>query len=67
MHALTIEAKLSSIIIIAAAVLATVVPVIPIANPTSAFLRAGASLVPSPVTATTSPTSLRAVTSKYLS
>lgn len=37
------------------------------ANPTSAFLRAGASLVPSPVTATTFPLSLRPVTKQYLS
>lgn len=37
------------------------------ANPTSAFLRAGASLVPSPVTATTSPLYLRPVTKAYLS
>ena len=50
-----------------AAFLATSVPVIPIANPTSAFLRAGASLVPSPVTATTSPNYFNPVTSKYLS
>lgn len=40
---------------------------IPIANPTSAFLRAGASLVPSPVTATTYPLYLRPVTKAYLS
>ena len=52
---------------ISAACLATSVPVIPIANPTSAFFRAGASLVPSPVTATTSPNSLRPVTKRYLS
>lgn len=39
----------------------------PIAKPTSAFLRAGASLVPSPVTATTSPLYLRPVTRAYLS
>lgn len=51
--AVTIEAKLSSSKIIPAASLATSVPAIPIANPTSAFLSAGASLVPSPVTATT--------------
>ena len=37
------------------------------ANPTSAFLRAGASFVPSPVTATTSPLSLSPVTKAYLS
>lgn len=67
MQALTIDAKLSSMIIIAAACLAISVPVIPIAKPTSAFLSAGASLVPSPVTATTSPSSLRPVTRRYLS
>src|SRR5580693_964895 len=67
MQALTIEAKLSSMTIMSAACLATSVPVIPIAKPTSAFLRAGASLVPSPVTATVSPISLRPVTNKYLS
>lgn len=39
----------------------------PIAKPTSAFLRAGASLVPSPVTATTFPLSLSPVTKAYLS
>lgn len=50
-----------------AAYLATSVPVMPIANPTSAFFSAGASFVPSPVTATTSPLSRRAVTSAYLS
>ena len=33
--------------------LATSVPVIPIENPTSAWVKAGASFVPSPVTATT--------------
>lgn len=40
---------------------------IPIANPTSAFLSAGASLVPSPVTATTYPRYLKPVTNAYLS
>src|SRR3569833_4606909 len=65
--ALIIDAKLSSKRTISQASLATSVPVIPIANPTSAFLRAGASLIPSPVTATTSPHSLSPVTSKYLS
>lgn len=67
MQALTIEAKLSSIRIISAAYLATSVPVIPIANPTSAFFKAGASFVPSPVTATTSPTSFNPETKRYLS
>lgn len=51
--AFTIELKLSSSKIIAADYLATYVPAIPMANPTSAFFKAGASLVPSPVTATT--------------
>merc|ERR1712166_188480 len=51
---LTIEAKLSSIITMSDASMATWVPVFPIERPTFAFLRAGASLVPSPVTATTS-------------
>ena len=52
---------------IAADYLATYVPAIPIANPTSAFFKAGASLVPSPVTATTSPLYLSPVTKAYLS
>jgi hypothetical protein len=59
--------KLSSSKIIAADYLATYVPAIPIAKPTSAFLRAGASFVPSPVTATTYPLYLRPVTRAYLS
>lgn len=46
---------------------ATYVPAIPIAKPTSAFLRAGASLVPSPVTATTYPLYFNPVTRAYLS
>ena len=37
------------------------------ANPTSAFFKAGASLVPSPVTATTFPRSFSPVTKQYLS
>ena len=49
----TIELKLSSIMMISEAPLAIWVPFTPIENPTSAFIRAGASLVPSPVTATT--------------
>jgi hypothetical protein len=65
--ALTIEAKLSSMIKISAADLAISVPAIPIAKPTSAFFKAGASLVPSPVTATTFPFSLRPMTKAYLS
>mmetsp|Transcript_58777 Transcript_58777/g.120245 ORF Transcript_58777/g.120245 Transcript_58777/m.120245 type:complete len:225 (+) Transcript_58777:1048-1722(+) len=55
----TIEEKLSSMITMSEASCATAVPAIPIDNPTSASLSAGASLVPSPVTATTSPISLR--------
>ena len=51
--AATMEAKLSSASTISEADLATAVPD-PMAMPISAFLRAGASLVPSPVTATTS-------------
>jgi hypothetical protein len=65
--AVMIEAKLSSKRIIPAASLATSEPVIPIANPISAFLRAGASFVPSPVTATTSSNYFRPVTKIYLS
>ena len=61
------ELKLSSNNIIAAASLATSVPAIPIANPTSAFFNAGASLVPSPVTATTWFLSINPVTNAYLS
>ena len=52
---------------IAAASLATSVPETPIANPTSAFFKAGASLVPSPVTATTWFLSIKPVTKAYLS
>lgn len=65
--AFTIDVKLSLSKIMSAAYLATSVPVIPIAKPTSAFFNAGASFVPSPVTATTSPLSLRPVTKAYLS
>jgi hypothetical protein len=64
--AATMEAKLSSVSIIAAASLATSVPVIPIATPMSAFLRAGASLTPSPVIATEWPFPCRAVTTRSL-
>lgn len=53
LRATIVEAKLSSSKTISEAFLATSVPAIPIEKPTSAFLRAGASLVPSPVTATT--------------
>jgi hypothetical protein len=65
--AFTIELKLSSNKIIAADYRATSVPAIPIANPTSAFFSAGASFVPSPVTATTSPRYFSPVTKAYLS
>jgi hypothetical protein len=46
------EAKLSSVSVMAAASLVTSVPVMPIATPMSAFFSAGASLTPSPVMAT---------------
>lgn len=65
--AFTIDVKLSFNKIISAAYFATSVPVIPIAKPTSAFFKAGASFVPSPVTATTYPLSRRPVTKAYLS
>lgn len=65
--AVTIELKLSSNRIIPEAYFATSVPVIPIANPISALLRAGASLVPSPVMATTWFNLLRPVAIRYLS
>ena len=52
---MTIVAKLSSVRIITAACFETSVPVMPIAMPMSAFLRAGASFTPSPVMATTWP------------
>jgi len=55
--ALIIVAKLSSRRIVSDAPFATSVPRIPIAIPTSAFLRAGASLTPSPVMATMCPIS----------
>ena len=50
--ALSIDFKLSSSIMMSLASLETSVP-LPIANPTSTFLRAGASLTPSPVIPTT--------------
>ena len=65
--ALTMDSKLSSSRMIAEAYLATSVPLIPIAKPTSAFFKAGASFVPSPVTATTLPLSFSPVTRAYLS
>mmetsp|Transcript_4308 Transcript_4308/g.10425 ORF Transcript_4308/g.10425 Transcript_4308/m.10425 type:complete len:364 (+) Transcript_4308:2245-3336(+) len=53
--ALAIDLMLSSNMTISHASLAISVPAMPSAKPTSASLRAGASFVPSPVTATTSP------------
>lgn len=52
-NARTIEWKLSSMMIMSDALFAIWVPFTPIENPTSAFIKAGASFVPSPVTATT--------------
>ena len=46
------------------AALLTSVPVMPIATPTSAFFIAGASFMPSPVTATTLPWALSAFTTR---
>ena len=53
--AATMEAKLSSASTMSAACLDTSVPVMPIAIPMSADFKAGASLTPSPVIATTEP------------
>ena len=65
--AATMEAKLSSSSVTAAASLLTSVPEMPIAIPTSAFFNAGASLTPSPVMATTSPRCCQAPTTRSLS
>jgi hypothetical protein len=65
--AFTIELKLSSNNIISEACMATYVPVMPMANPTSAFFKAGPSFVPSPVTATICPFYFNPVTRAYLS
>jgi len=65
--AFTIELNLSSKRMMAADYLATYVPTIPMANPTSDFLRAGASFVQSRLTATTYHLSLSPVTKAYLS
>ena len=65
--AVTIDLKLSSKRMMPEASLATYVPAIPIANPMSAFLRAGASFVPSPVMATTFFSCFNPVAIKYLS
>ena len=61
-----IDEKLSSIRIISLALLATSVAVL-VAKPTSALTKAGASLVPSAVTATTSSDCYKAVTKSNLS
>mmetsp|Transcript_8621 Transcript_8621/g.38395 ORF Transcript_8621/g.38395 Transcript_8621/m.38395 type:complete len:235 (-) Transcript_8621:1662-2366(-) len=61
------EEMLSSIIMISLASFAISVPAIPSANPTLASFRAGASLVPSPVTDTTSPIALCVCTNISLS
>mmetsp|Transcript_2836 Transcript_2836/g.11436 ORF Transcript_2836/g.11436 Transcript_2836/m.11436 type:complete len:320 (+) Transcript_2836:370-1329(+) len=63
----TMEAKLSSRMTTLEASLATSVPAMPMASPTWAALRAGASLEPSPVTATMSLRSLRVFTRRSLS
>mmetsp|Transcript_16293 Transcript_16293/g.46273 ORF Transcript_16293/g.46273 Transcript_16293/m.46273 type:complete len:363 (-) Transcript_16293:1209-2297(-) len=62
----TMVEKLSSARTKSEASLATSVPVMPMAMPMSAILRAGASLTPSPVMATTSPASLRSLTMSCL-
>jgi hypothetical protein len=59
-------AKLSSASTMSAAALDTSVPVMPIATPMSAVFNAGASLTPSPVIATTAPTSFSAFTIRSL-
>mmetsp|Transcript_1332 Transcript_1332/g.3649 ORF Transcript_1332/g.3649 Transcript_1332/m.3649 type:complete len:268 (-) Transcript_1332:1697-2500(-) len=65
--ALAIDLILSSRITISHDSLAVSVPSRPSANPTSASFSAGASFVPSPVTATTSPSRLCCLTSISLS
>jgi len=65
--AVMMEEKLSSRRIIPEASLATYVPAIPIANPISAFFKAGASFVPSPVIATTWSSCFNPVAMIYLS
>ena len=59
-------AKLSSASTISAASFAASLPLPPIAMPTSARFRAGASLTPSPVIATTAPSACRACTRRSL-
>ncbi len=65
--AVSMRAKRSSVSTISAASLATSVPDWPIATPTSAFLRAGASLTPSPTIAVTLPASCSTETMVSLS
>lgn len=65
--AVTILPKLSSNRIIPAAYFAIYTPAIPIAKPISAFFKAGASLPPSPVIATTCPNYFNPVAKRYLS
>ena len=60
-------AKLSSVSVMSAAPLATSVPVMPMAQPMSAALSAGASLTPSPVMATIWPLRCQAWTMRILS
>ena len=64
--ALMIVAKLSSVKIMSAASFETSEPVIPIAIPISACLRAGASLTPSPDIPTTLPLACQALTMRIL-
>jgi hypothetical protein len=62
----TMEAKLSSVRVMSAASRLTSVPVIPMAMPTSACFKAGASLTPSPVMATMWPFCCQARTTRSL-
>ena len=62
----TMVAKLSSVRIMEAASLLTSVPVMPMATPMSAALRAGASLTPSPVMETIWPLRCHASTMRIL-
>ena len=64
--ALTMVAKLSSAMTISEASLVTSVPVLPMATPISAAVRAGASFTPSPVMATMWPLAFRASTMRTL-
>jgi hypothetical protein len=64
--AATMVAKLSSASTMSAACFDTSVPVMPMAMPMSAFFRAGASLTPSPVIATTAPRERSASTMRSL-